>query len=48
MFADPRLVVAESIQPLDQLEVAVQEESGVDARAMHGWKKDAESHEVTV
>ena len=43
VLADPRLVVAELVEVLDQLEVAVQRQRRVLAHRMHGRKEDPEA-----
>jgi hypothetical protein len=44
MLADPRLVVPEVIEPLDQLHVAGEGERGILAHAVEGGQEDAELH----
>jgi hypothetical protein len=44
MLADPRLVVPEMIEPLDQLHVAGEGERGILANPMEGGQEDAELH----
>ena len=44
MLADPRLVVPEVIEPLDQLHVAGEGERGILAHAVEGSQEDAELH----
>jgi hypothetical protein len=44
VLADPGLVVAQVIEPLDQLHVAGQGKRGVLAQAMEGREEDAELH----
>ena len=44
VLADPHLVVAEVVEPLDQLHVAVQGERGVLADPVEGRQEDAELH----
>src|SRR5438128_1974442 len=44
VLADPDLVVAEPVEPLDQLHVAVHRERGVFAEAVEGGEEDAELH----
>jgi len=46
MLADPGLVVAELIEPLDQLEIAVERGGGVLADRVEGRHEDAEAHAI--
>src|SRR5207245_2720020 len=43
MLADPRLVVGEAVERLDELEVAVQRPGGVVAHAVKRGEEDAEA-----
>jgi hypothetical protein len=43
MLAEPRLIIAAAIQPLDEIEIALQCERWVDARFMEGREKNAEA-----
>ena len=46
VLADPRLVVAERVEPLDQLEVALQRERRVLVDRVKGSEKDSEVHSL--
>ena len=46
MLAEPRLVVAETIEPLDQLEIAVERGGGVLADGVERRQEDAEAQAV--
>ena len=46
MLADPRLIVAEVVEPLDEFEVAVDGECGVLAHAVEWSEENAELHTV--
>ena len=43
MLAEPRLIIATAIQPLDEIEIALQCERWVDAGLMEGREKNAEA-----
>ena len=46
VLADPRLVVAEGVEPLDQFQVAVERQGGVVADAVERGEEDAEAQAV--
>ena len=46
MLADPRLVVAEAVEPLDQLQVAVEGRGRVLADGVERCEEDAEAHAI--
>src|SRR6516162_761413 len=43
MLAEPRLIIAAAIQPLDEIEIALQCERWVDTGLMEGREKNAEA-----
>jgi hypothetical protein len=43
MLAEPRLIIAAAIEPLDEIEIALQCERWVDAGLMEGREKNAEA-----
>src|SRR5262252_2004987 len=43
MLAEPRLIIAAAIQPLDEIEITLQCERWVDAGLMEGREKNAEA-----
>ena len=43
VFAEPRLVVAAAIEPLDQFEIALQGECRIDTGLVEWREKDAEA-----
>ena len=43
VLAEPRLVVAAAVEPLNQLEIALQRQCGVDARLVERREKNAEA-----
>jgi hypothetical protein len=46
MLADPRFVVPELVEPLDQLKVSVERERRVLVWTVEGGQEDAKSHEL--
>ena len=46
VLPEPHLVVGAAVEPLDQLEVLLQREGGVDAGLVEGGEEDAEAHPV--
>jgi hypothetical protein len=47
VFPAPDLVVAATIEPLNQLQVLLECKRGIDARFMKGREKDAKPHAMT-
>jgi len=43
VLAEPRLIIAAAIEPLDEIEIALQRERWVDAGLVEGREKNAEA-----